>query len=853
MFKVILKARLFSPVFVLIILCFQTAFTQVNSLDYYLPDNVKYDPSIPTPQSFLGYEIGDWHIGHDQLVYYMKALAEKSDRIEFTEYARSHENRPLIYLTISSTKNIKRVDELRANHLKALDSSSDSNENPLVVLLGHTVHGNESSGANSAVLTAYFLAAAKGDFVDDLLDKTIVLLDPCFNPDGMNRFASWVNTHKSSNLNPDNNDREFNEVWPGGRTNHYWFDLNRDWLLLQHPESRGRIKYFHEWKPNVLTDAHEMGTNNTYFFQPGIPSRNNPLTPKNTFVLTEELAYFHAAALDSIGSLYYTKESFDDFYIGKGSTYPDINGSVGILFEQASSRGHLQNSQNGLVSFPFTIRNQFNTAISTLKGSLHLKDQLLKHQKEFYKSAKKIAKADKIKSYSYGTKNEMGLCSEMNKILDLHQIDYNEISEDKSKFKFQVSTNQDQYRLIKSLFERNTEFKDSLFYDVSTWTLPLAFNVSYEASKKGVKISREKEREKEKIDSKFNIVHGDLKTAYACLIKSNELQTPKLIYELLSNEVQVRVATESLTMETSEGKKVFSAGTILVPLKSQEEKRSNILSIINKYASENFGEIYALKTGLSPEGIDFGSPSFRKMKLPKIGLIVGEGVNAYEAGEIWFTLDKRFNIPVSKLDIDDIDNMKLTDYNVLLMVRGAYGKVSQGRMKSWIMNGGILITQTSASSWLAKTEFCTFNVTANKDHKKLFDGHYHSIDEIHGAQNIGGVILQCQADLSHPLFYGYQNSMIPVFKNHKNFYKTPVNKFAAPLKYYSNPLLSGYISKNNLMQISGTPAVLVGALGSGRIIAFSDNPNFRAYFLGTNKMFMNAIFFGHIINSRSTE
>src|SRR5690606_10462510 len=202
-------------------------------------------------------------------------------------------------------------------------------------------------------------AAATGPEADAILNNVVVLLDPVLNPDGLNRFAHWVNSNRSKNINADPATREHSETWPGGRTNHYWFDLNRDWLPVQHPESQGRIRQFHKWKPNVVLDFHEMGTNSTFFFQPGIPSRNNPLTPKRNFELTAEIAKYNAAGMDEIGSLYYTRQSFDDFYYGKGSTYPDGNGSIGILFEQASSRGHIQESVNGLVTFPFTIKNQF--------------------------------------------------------------------------------------------------------------------------------------------------------------------------------------------------------------------------------------------------------------------------------------------------------------------------------------------------------------------------------------------------------------------------------------------------------------------------------------------------------------
>ena len=308
--------------------------------------------------------------------------------VEIEEYARSHENRPLLTLQISSAENILNLKQIRAEHLKLSDNTQSSDMDltdlPLVVYLGYSIHGNEPSGSNAALLVAYYLAAAENDEVKQWLDKTIIVLDPSYNPDGLNRFATWVNSRRSKNLVSDPNNTEQNEPWPRARTNHYWFDLNRDWLPLQNPESQGRVSHFHKWKPNVLTDHHEMGTNGTYFFQPGIPSRNNPLTPKNNFELTKRIAAYHTSALDEIGSLYYTEESFDDFYIGKGSSYPDVNGCIGILFEQASSRSHAQNSSNGMLTFPFAIRNHFTTSLSTLDASNEMRIELLEHQRQFY-------------------------------------------------------------------------------------------------------------------------------------------------------------------------------------------------------------------------------------------------------------------------------------------------------------------------------------------------------------------------------------------------------------------------------------------------------------------------------------
>ena len=278
---------------------------------------------------------------------------------------------------------------------------------PVVFYAGFSIHGNEASGVNAALLAGYHLAAAQGDEIEKDLANTVILFDPCYNPDGMQRFSSWVNSRKSFVTSTDPLDNEHNEPWPGGRYNHYWFDLNRDWMVAQHPESQARIKSFQKWKPNILTDHHEMGTNASFFFQPGIPSRVHPLTPAKNIELTKRMGEFHAKALDDLGSLYFTQESYDDFYYGKGSTYPDVQGAVGILFEQASSRGHAQESVNGILRFPFTIRNQFTTVLSTLNAIRAMRIDFLNHQRQFYNDMASESAKDPIKAYVFGSKDRI--------------------------------------------------------------------------------------------------------------------------------------------------------------------------------------------------------------------------------------------------------------------------------------------------------------------------------------------------------------------------------------------------------------------------------------------------------------
>ena len=409
-------------------LVFITITFKAQDLKYYLPDSVIYNPSIPKPKDIIYHEVGEWHVTHDRLANYMKAIATAApERVKLETMGFTYEQRPQVLLIITSPKNHQRLEDIRQQHIQLTDPARSASLNiddmPIVVWIGHSIHGNEPSGANASLISAYYLAAAQGKQIDELLDNVVILFDPSFNPDGLQRFSTWANQHKSKNLVSDPNSREFNEVWPSGRFNHYWFDLNRDWLPAVHVESQNRLKWFHQWKPNILTDHHEQGSNATFFFQPGVPSRVNPLTPDKNQELTAKLGKFHAAFLDRIGSLYFTKENYDDFYYGKGSTYPDINGAIGILFEQASSRGHLQETANGLLSFPFTIKNQFTAALSTLEGAKALRKEFLQWQRDFYKTAMTESANASVKAYVFGDDNDKAKTAKFIEMLLRHQIE----------------------------------------------------------------------------------------------------------------------------------------------------------------------------------------------------------------------------------------------------------------------------------------------------------------------------------------------------------------------------------------------------------------------------------------------
>ena len=744
--------------FITLITCISIYGQNYNTdLDYYFSELEFAIPesNIPTPKEIIGHEVGEWHVTHDKLVQYMYALAKASDRVTIENRGETFEGRPILLLTITSEENHSNIDNIINNHKKLTDSDEDisTKDQPIIVYQGFSIHGNEASGSNASLLLAYYLAASNSDFVKNILNKSVVLLDPSLNPDGLQRFAYWANTNKNINLTSDPNDREYNEIWPGGRTNHYWFDLNRDWLPVQLPESQARIKSFNKWIPNILTDHHEMGTNSSFFFQPGIPTRTHPLTPDLNQKLTKEIAKFHVESLDKIGSLYYSEESFDDFYYGKGSTFPDINGSIGILFEQASSRGHVQDSDNGLLRFPFTIKNQLTTGLSTLKAAASLRLDILDYQKSFYKEAAKEASIFKKEAIIFGNTKDSYRTNKLAEILERHEIEIYNLDNDvkhknkiyKKGYAYVVPKNQKKHRLINAMFETRTKFLDSLFYDVSSWTLPLAFNLDYDLNFNG---NYSKKVEQLKFNENINIEESN----YAYLMEWHEYLSPNALNRLLEKDIIVKVATKKFKLEGEE----YDYGTILIPVQNNNHVKLN--KLLNEIAHDFNIKINPVKTGYA-EGPDLGSNNFRRIHKKNVAMLVGDGITAYDAGEIWHLLDTRFEVSLTKLDIRNFNRIDLSKYTTLIVPNSSISnKAVTDKINEWVKSGGNLIAYKNSINWLKKTKLIQAEELKNEISAKNIS--FEERSAFFGAQRIGGAIFNTKVDRSHPINFGQTNTTL---------------------------------------------------------------------------------------------
>ena len=614
--------------------------------------------------------------------------------------------------------------------------------------------------------------------------------------------------------------------------------MNRDWLALQNPESRARVNTFQNWMPNVLGDFHEMGTNATYFFQPGIQSRTHPLTPKMNQQLTKSIAAYHAKALDKIGSLYYSEESFDDFYYGKGSTYPDINGAIGILFEQASSRGHAQESVNGILTFPFTIRNQLTTSISTITAAAEMRKELLDYQRDFF------AATHKNKGYIFGDENDLAKVNELAKILNQHQIKLVTLKEDlfhnKKHFKkessYIIPGNQRNIKLVEAMFEKRTQFTDSLFYDISSWSLDLAFNVDFET----YNASSKEDNYATTFESKGSV---SSKSEIAYVFESNAYYTPKLLYQLLKKGIRVKVSKKPFTYK----QQIFSYGSLIIPVQGQALSSNDLFLLVTELAVNNGITIAGVATSLT-EGINLGSPSFSAIEMPKVALIVGQGVTATDAGEIWHLFDVKMEIPITKIDINQLIDADLSKYNTVIMVNGNYSSFANGinkKLESWVENGGILIGYENALKWLHENKFT--EITFKTSERNAKDVSYENKSSYNGAQIIAGAIFETKLDLTHPIAYGFKSDILPVFRGTTLFMEKDKDSYNNPIVYTKSPLLSGYISKENIEILKETTLFKATRKGNGVVLCYTDISAFRGFWLGTEKLLWNGIFFGKLM------
>jgi hypothetical protein len=735
---------------------------------------------------------------------------------------------------------------------------------PMVLWINFGVHGAETSGMDAAIPVLYHFAAAQGPAVEAQLNDAVMIFTVIFNPDGHARRINHVETFWSYAENTDPNDAA-HDLWVEARTNHYWFDLNRQWLLLSQPESQAWIRQWHKWKPMLSVDYHEMGSAAPYYFHPGEELRRNPLIPERARELTMGIARRHAAFLDSEARLYTTEERFDNFYIGKGSTYPQINGSLGILFEAGAARGGTVETERGLVENADNVRTQFRTALTSIQGALDLRQQITAYQREFFAENARQAQASDQAGWVFTAKGDPERAARFVRLLNMHDIEVSRLASDLSvdgrtfpaASSYYVSNAQTNYRMIRGIFERFTEFEENIFYDVSGWTLPLTYDLEYAEVRRGVSAGA-------RAEGTFQSAPAPDRAPYGYVFDWSHSYAPKALNRILAEDLMARAAMEETIVTTTSGNVQLGRGAIFVPFARQDATAEEIHAIMETIAAEDGVPVYAATSGLTPvTGRDLGASNvFRVLEPPRVVLAYDGGLSRYDVGEVWWTLDYRHRMPVTLVHKQDLGSLDWDEYTHLILVggRAALNSSQTETVEEWIEDGGTLIATRDAALWaqgaiLGREED---DEEPGKDEREGKDAEGEQGPErldfaemnLRDAEHvIGGAIFAADLDTSHPLGFGFSDRDLPVHRNRSfTLIRPDDNPYAVPVEYTDDPLLSGYASEMRQEEIAGTPSVVAERKDEGAVILMADNPVFRGTYPGTEKLLMNAIFFSGLID-----
>ena len=823
-----------------------------EELSYFMPTEWHYtlDSQVPTPEQEMGFQVGSQHVNWEQVVAYMKRLAACSPRFSIQEYGRTFENRPLICVVITSEKNQKNLESLRSAHAQLADpaASVDPKSLPAVASVMMSIHGNEASGVNASLPFAYFFAAAQGPEIEALLDKTIITLIPGQNPDGITRFSTWVNSNRSLRNVTDPQSREFSEPWPGGRSNHYWHDLNRDWLNASMPEMKALLKIYHDWMPNTVNDHHEMGSSSTFFLEPADPVGYYPHIPQENKDLTQKVSSYNMAALDRIGSLYLSKDQFDSYSLGTGDVYGDALGSIAMLFEQASARGHQQETENGILNFPFAVRNHATTAFGSVKAAYEMREELNDYMHRFVVARHKEAIVLPEKGYIFDGNGSDAVSYHFIEMLAQHDLHVNRLAKETTinghtydtAHAYVIPMDQRHSMLLRSLLECNTQFKDSLFYDLSTWNMAEAYGLKYAPLKSIAGLQGEAVTTptfpKGGVSGKAN---------YAYLFDNKEYYAPLFIKRLQDGGAKVKVS--GVGLHATEGYQ-YGPGMLMVPVSGQKISADSLYTLIQKGATEAGITVRNVSSGQMKD-YDLGHFYNRPVKEAKVAVLIGGRMRSNVAGSLWYLLDNRYQMQPTMLDESTLSRTDLTRYNVLILSGElAGGEAVAQQIANWVKAGGTLITigsgyQTANKAKLTKIETIDLSQPDSATYVP-----YDKRSDRFAEFQIPGTDLQVSLDTTHPLCWGYTESVMPILKNSNLVFKMPKEANLAPVCYdKKQPLLSGFIRPEHLKALTGMPEVICQGAGKGLVICFADDPNFRSVWYAGTRLFMNAVLFGNLI------
>ena len=803
-----------------------------------------FSQNIQSPKEFLGYELGKQFTRHHRVVDYFTYVSTQLDNVLLEKYGETNERRPLYVSYISSKKNIENIEQIRHNNLGQTGLKPASINDIAIVWLSYNVHGNEASSTEASMQTLYELVTTK----KDQLENTLVIIDPCINPDGRDRYANWYNQVKSEPYNTDQNAKEHREPWPGGRANHYLFDLNRDWAWATQIESTQRLKIYNKWMPHVHVDFHEQSMNNPYYFAPAAEPFHEIITDWQRNFQTQ-IGKNHARYFDKNGWLYFTKESFDLLYPSYGDTYPTYMGAIGMTYEQAGGGmgGLGVDTDHGYeLTLVDRVAHHKTTGLSTVEIASKNAVTLNTEFKKFFDTG-----SFKYKSYVLKNENK-DKTTRLLALLDKHQIDYeftnkglvkgyNYLTQQESRMSVNtkdlvIHTQQPKGKMVKVLFEPNAKLTDSLTYDITAWSLPYAHG--FKAIASTTKVSSRKDV---MVDTANN---GIDQNAYAYVSKWNSLEDASFLAALLQADVRVRFSEKDFTIEGNS----YAKGTLII-LRGDNKTNKEFDKQITSIAQNNNRKLTPVQTGFVSSGKDFGSSSVNPINKQKVAVISGKGTSSLSFGEIWHFFENQLHYPLTALDTDYINRVDLDEYDVLIIPNGYYSSILNKsgleKINNFAQAGGTVIAiGTALRSFANKEGFAlkSKKPTEGKENKTANLTAYEDTRRNRANTLITGAIFKSKVDSSHPLAFGYDDVYFSLKLNNASYaYLQNGSNVAYFNKSATN--LAGFAGKKALKNIPESLLFGEERKGSGSIIYMVDNPLFRSFWDNGKLFFVNAIFF----------
>lgn len=796
--------------------------------------------NLPAPAEFLGYELGSQFTRHSQVVDYFEEISEKSAMVQLHQYGQTNERRPLIYATISSEENIQNIEEIRQNHLNNV-SNTDSSTDKAIVWLSYNVHGNEASSTEAAMKTLYTLITQKQDW----LKNTIVIIDPCINPDGRDRYVNWYNQVKAAPYNVDPAAAEHHEPWPGGRPNHYLFDLNRDWAWATQVETQARLKAYNAWMPHIHVDFHEQYINDPYYFAPAAEPFHEIITPFQRDFQTR-IGKNNAKYFDQNGWLYFTGERFDLLYPSYGDTYPTYMGAIGMTYEQA---GHgmaglgIQTNEAAVLTLKDRLEHHFTTGISTVEVASQNSDELSANFRKYFETADSRYK-------SYALSGNADRLQKLTELLDRHEITYSYKNSGKlSGYNYQqagnqsgnfekntlvVSTNQPKGKMVKVLFEPQTKLTDSVTYDITAWSLPYAYGLNTTASTSTIQAGE---------NANFgNISNTVNPSGVGYLSKWNSMNDAAFLAALLQQEIKVRFSETTFSSQNEQ----FEPGSLVI-LKSDNMNLQDFDEKVVSIANEHKRKLTNAATGFSTSGPDFGSSSISILNPQKVALLKGDGVSSLNFGEIWYYFEQDLQYPVTPVDTDYFSSVDLDEFDVLIMPSGRYRSLlnesNLEKISSFVKKGGnLIVLEDAIAAFEGKEGFgITKNEQAKKDSTKVELIPYAQRERESIKDLITGSIIRTKIDNTHPLAFGYPDTYfsLKLTSDSYAFLKNGNN-----VGVIQQPeVVSGFAGSNAIKNLKNSLVFGEQPMGRGSIIYLVDNPLFRAFWENGKLFFANAVFF----------